>query len=558
MFSYIKRFFSTNISFLIILVIVVFSLYGKAINYELLNLDDKATITDNISYISNVKNIPKFFLQSCYYTNYDSYYRPILSLSFAIETILFGYNTKAYHTTNIILFILVFYLMFLLLSKINLNKNISKFILLLFSVHPIFVSNVVYVSPRAESILTICIILFFINFINYIKTTEKIYKIFYYLLFVLTLFTKETGIMLFPIYFLFIYCFNIKITKKQLISDLIFFVFITIFYLFLRSIAVPKILLFDFINNYKIILNNTFNELLVYTEKIIVPDYIPTMLYKTKITLKVLIINLLVLIPLIFIYIKKIISRKMIVFGIFWYLIFIFPTFLIFEHQILFHRLLLPLFGIIIILILLTDKLLIKYKEITKYIIIITIGFFLILFYSSYMQKDKYKSNKIFTVNSYLDSHNRISDFAFIDILTNTGNFEKAKSLILEKMKERTTYREILVLAKLYLASGHFEEAEYAYLQLEKDLPIQKDLIFVPLSEIYYIKEDYEKSFSYIKKAYELKPYDTNILKQLAKINEKIGNTKEALEIYKNLSKIDKSNKEYKDKINLLEKIKID
>ena len=53
MFSYIKRFFSTNISFLIILIIVIFALYGKAINYELTNLDDDILTQSSVNFISN-------------------------------------------------------------------------------------------------------------------------------------------------------------------------------------------------------------------------------------------------------------------------------------------------------------------------------------------------------------------------------------------------------------------------------------------------------------------------------------------------------------------------
>ena len=39
------------------------------------------------------------------------------------ETLLFGFNPKVYHSTNIILFILSIWLMYVFLLKLNFNKN---------------------------------------------------------------------------------------------------------------------------------------------------------------------------------------------------------------------------------------------------------------------------------------------------------------------------------------------------------------------------------------------------------------------------------------------------
>ena len=106
----ILAFFKTNLFFFILLCIVVFLLHGKAINYEFINLDEDTLILQNIDNLSDIKNIPSFFLSSCYLTKTCSYYRPILVVSFSIETYLFGLNSKIYHTTNILLFIISLYL----------------------------------------------------------------------------------------------------------------------------------------------------------------------------------------------------------------------------------------------------------------------------------------------------------------------------------------------------------------------------------------------------------------------------------------------------------------
>ena len=102
MFERIKKFLNTNIFFLILLTIVVFALYGKSINFDLTELDDSGLITNNIGFISNFKNIPKLFTMSPYYNNSTSYYRPMLSVSFAMEALFVRDDLKLYHITNII------------------------------------------------------------------------------------------------------------------------------------------------------------------------------------------------------------------------------------------------------------------------------------------------------------------------------------------------------------------------------------------------------------------------------------------------------------------------
>ena len=159
MFERIKKFLNTNIFFLILLTIVVFALYGKSINFDLTELDDSGLITNNIGFISNFKNIPKLFTMSPYYNNSTSYYRPMLSVSFAMEALFVRDDLKLYHITNIILFVLSLYLFYLFCVELKLNSTITKFVLLIIAVHPMLTSIVVWIPGRNDSLLT----LFFIS-----------------------------------------------------------------------------------------------------------------------------------------------------------------------------------------------------------------------------------------------------------------------------------------------------------------------------------------------------------------------------------------------------------
>ena len=101
----IYKILKSNFFFFLLLTTIVFLLYGKSINFKFTNHDDVTLVNNNINYLSQWKNIPSLFTTSVYISKNYFYYRPILTLSFSIEAILFYNNTKIYHITNIRLFI---------------------------------------------------------------------------------------------------------------------------------------------------------------------------------------------------------------------------------------------------------------------------------------------------------------------------------------------------------------------------------------------------------------------------------------------------------------------
>ena len=174
-----RKIFSSTIFFAIAVAVVVFIVYGKSVNFDLLSLDDKTTITNNLERISKAENIPEIFKTNCYDKDHADipYYRPIFVLTFALETILFGFSSKIYHFGNLQLFCFAIYIMYFLLLKLDFNETISKCVLLLFAVHPIISSNAAYVSTRAEILIAIFILLAFFVFISYLETKKTRYLI---------------------------------------------------------------------------------------------------------------------------------------------------------------------------------------------------------------------------------------------------------------------------------------------------------------------------------------------------------------------------------------------
>lgn len=544
------NFIKSNIFFLIVLVVLIFSLYGKCINFELMDLDDKPSITKSVHYISNIKNLPKIFFQDTTYKHTSTYYRPILMTSFSLETILFGYNTKIYHLTNIVMYIFMWYLIYLFFIKIKLNKNISKAICLIFVVHPILTSNVAYVSTRGEMLLTIFLLASFMSFINYIETDKFKNLILFYIFLLIATLSKETGAMLILILAAFVYAFDYKISKKQIINVLIFFSAAVATYILFRFLAIPEPKASSFAT-LSIVFVNAFSSLMIFTQKIFVPGYISVLLYDVQITPVMAAINFIILIFLIFVFVKNIIDRKKFLFCVFWYILFLFPNFCIFEQQILFHRLVLPLLGVEIFLILFFEDILQKYPSIKKYFVFMSVCVFFMFIFASWFQAEKYRTQNDFMVNSYMDSKNRISSVQYVDFCIQNGDFKQARQLLNERTKNSLKYRDLLQYASLEMAEGNIDRAEELYLHLDED--ITYDTIYKNLCIIYSIKKDYDKALEYLNKFKAMSQSDIWAVFQEARIYEELKDYKKAYDVLVQIKDICSKDKVYNKKLEELQ-----
>jgi len=512
-----KKILSTNLFFLIILFIVIFLVYGKSINFKLTNLDDNLLTIKNIDFISNYKNIPNFFLTDCYFGKETQYYRPILNISFSIESILFKYNLKVYHTTNILLFIFSLYFIFLFVSKLNFNNTILKFLILSFAVHPALSSVPVWIPSRNDTLLTIFFMISLINFINYLKTNRNFYLFIHLLFFTISLFTKETTILLLFIYPLLIYCFDLKFSKKQVISNVVYIIFLLFIYFTFRHYAINNINILTHFNNIPYYLQNIFIGLMFYIEKIIYPTYIPIMLYDLHPNIQIYILSLIVILSLIHFYYKKIIKIKIIIFSLTFSFLAILPTFLQEDYAFFTHRLTTCLTGIIILLAVIIEKMILENPKIKNYLIIIFTFLFILFSFCSFIQINKYKNSLTFWSNAYKDANNYyIACSSLANEHLCIGNYKIAKELYYQSKKLKNTYQSDLDICTVLIAEGNITEAKDRLLKL---LQLKENFTTLRyLSEIYYVEGDINKSLEYAKNAYKLSKNDKLLLKHLNRL----------------------------------------
>ncbi|MBO7610674.1 MAG: tetratricopeptide repeat protein [Elusimicrobia bacterium] len=529
-----KKLYATiksEIFFFLLLTAVVFCLYGKSINFDFTYHDDNSLILEKTEFLSNLKNIPQLFVTSCYYSGDFQYYRPILNLSFLLETTTFGLNTKIYHLTNIILFILALYSMYIFLLKLNANRTILKLLILLVSVHPILTSCVAWIPARNDTLLAIFIFLSFIFFVKYLKNNSFMNLLAYILFWTVALFTKETALLMLFVYVMFIFCFDYKLNKKEIFKNILIYVPIVIIYFYLRNVSVQAVGMKYYFTNMSLCLNNFITGISTYLYKFFIPSYIPIMLYDIGLVFKNIVVDIILLIIVLFSCYKKILNIKILLFSMIWFIAGLITTFLLQDYVYLNHRLIISLFGIVLLLAHIIYKLTTKYKALTKYLLALYIVLFFYYGFYSFNQQDKYQNKMIYFSNAYLDAPNYHGAVYWLARLHfESGNFDKAKELLKKTISlnnhSGNAYWENLFntdLALIYYYEGYMDEAEELY-KKSLESGIGKAQCYRNLSTIYLKRDkDINKAIEYAKLAVQEDPYDDGYkqyLQELQKINK--------------------------------------
>jgi len=146
--------------------VAVILVYYPVLDSEFV-LDDHAFIVTNPA-VKSLRNIPLFFINPASISakkDWGTIYRPLRTVSFAIDYAIWGLQPYGFHLVNlgfhILNSILVFVLMYLLLR----NKILAFFIGLFFSLHPVHSEVVSWVSSRGDVLYLFFFLLSFIMFI---------------------------------------------------------------------------------------------------------------------------------------------------------------------------------------------------------------------------------------------------------------------------------------------------------------------------------------------------------------------------------------------------------
>jgi protein O-mannosyl-transferase len=186
---------------------------------------------DDVGFIQNNPEVHTINISTLFRTNNTfntaGYYRPVSATYFAIIYSIFGSKPFFFHIIQITLHIINAILIYILFKRFF-REKLALFLSIIFLVHPINVESVAYIGASQSVILSLFGLLAFLINLQPIPRFRKIILVFILLL--LSLLTKETGVL----FVLIIFCYQWLLKRKQAISYLILSIATVIVYLGIR------------------------------------------------------------------------------------------------------------------------------------------------------------------------------------------------------------------------------------------------------------------------------------------------------------------------------------
>lgn len=164
-----------SLKFKLILVLIVCTVFAYASSLgNPFIWDDDQFITNNI-YVQRFR-IVDIFTQNTTAGGgvVSNYYRPLTSLSFAIDNQLWGKNPFPFHTVNLLLHIAAGVVLFLVIGALGMGELSAFFVSLFFLVFPTQTEAVSYINSRGDSMFAV---LFLLSLYLFIRALGKRYHI---------------------------------------------------------------------------------------------------------------------------------------------------------------------------------------------------------------------------------------------------------------------------------------------------------------------------------------------------------------------------------------------
>lgn len=238
----------SNMLKLLIITILIIAAYFPTFSGEFI-LDDNALVKNN-PFIRGSRSLAEYFSQEDGVIdkrdlgNYHSgYYRPLINMTYRIDYKLWGMDATGFRITNVILHILCCFVLLNFFSQL-IERQTAFLITIIFALHPVNTEAVSFIVSRNNIIVTLFM---FSSLLLYIIAWEKQNYFIYavsVLLFAGAVFSKEFGLMIIPL--LFLYQRLLSRQRIDLLKELLSylpFLIITLLYLLLRKGVTDSLLI---------------------------------------------------------------------------------------------------------------------------------------------------------------------------------------------------------------------------------------------------------------------------------------------------------------------------
>lgn len=542
------------LSYLVYFVVGVL-LFSKSLTFKIVELDDDILLDYNFYFLKDISNIGELFMRDVAlhapHQNTDLY-RPIQNVSYMLDTVFFKSPPfMMFHISNIAYHILATCLLFFLLLKINKPKTYSQKVIafllpLFFLVHPLQGQAVAWLPGRADVLLGIFSICAFIFLVNYSEKQSVKNILFHLLFFTTALFSKETAIVLLPLFFIYLWKSSMIFFRSGNIFIFFGWVVISLIWYQLRANAL--------VNSSSVYVENIFSSILFnspailqYIGKIFLPFQLSVLPIIKDTSFIYGLITLAILTFILFSSKDSIKNNFIFIFGCLWFLFLVAPP-LILRNPTLVedpqyeHRLYVPLMGILI-----SVSSLIKSEEKNelqmKKILSISIFYLLILSTLTFFHLDKFKDRFAFWKSAAETSPNSPMVHVFQGTTYITS---KNYVLALEEFQislklnpsQKTAHHGI---GTVYLFQQKYADAEKEFfkeMQLYPNFPWS----YYNMGILHLNQSHYEKAIPYLTKFIQLYPRHAPAFEKMARCYALLQKDTEAEKAFKQSLQLEPAN----------------
>jgi len=459
---------------------VGFLLYFKSMFFGFVYFDDNSLIIDNFFFLKDIVNITKIFTQGVFHVIHapETYYRPMLTLSFILDAQMRGLDPFFYHLTNIILHLVSSVLVFVLFVKMKYRKDLSFLFSMIFTVHPVLTQAVAWIPGRNDTLLAVFLIPSFIFFLNYLDKAKRLDLLCHILFLALALFTKEAALGLILICAFYLHA----IAKEKLFSSserklAAGWLFVMVIWFLLRRIALTIPMQMTVLDMFKSLWLN-LPALIQFTGKILFPYNLSVLpiIQDTSFVPGIAAI----MVMLIVLFMTKARRNNYIIFGLLWFLLFLLPAFVRPNPDVVAdfieHRSYVPMIGFMIMLM---ETSIIKTVDLKKSgSLVITALLIASLSYITFIHLDNFKDPLSFWKNAVRNSphhplaHRNLGAMYYLNRQFDNAETEYKKALELSP-NEPMVHNN---LGLIYMNRGHLKEAEIEFLKENAGNPLWDNL----------------------------------------------------------------------------------
>jgi hypothetical protein len=181
-----------------VVAIAALAVHGASLAFDFTYLDDRDLIVDDQAFLSRPASLFHAFGRAYMHVvdRGHAYYRPLVTVSYALDAEWSGVRPLGYHATNVALHAIACVLFLALLRRFSLSPVVAIGAALVFAVHPSLAAAVAWIPGRNDSLLAVFALAAWLAFLRDRERPSGAARALHFVFWGLALLTKETAVVL--------------------------------------------------------------------------------------------------------------------------------------------------------------------------------------------------------------------------------------------------------------------------------------------------------------------------------------------------------------------------